>query len=141
MNEIMKVLTIITTLCVPPTLVAGIYGMNFDPHASPYNMPELHWFFGYPFALTLMTVIASITLFIMWMNGWLGETPFQSDSHDPPDSRLSDARVVSDPRVVPHSGVSVESGASAKSDVASASTTTSESGRLSESQSSTKPSE
>jgi magnesium transporter len=115
MNEIMKVLTIITTLCVPPTLVAGIYGMNFDPHASPYNMPELHWFFGYPFALSLMAVIASITLIIMWMKGWLGETPFQPDSHDPPDSRLSDARVASDPRIVQHSGVSIESGVSANS--------------------------
>ncbi len=79
MNEVMKVLTIITTLCVPPTLVAGIYGMNFDTHASPFNMPELHWYYGYPFALCLMVIIAAITLFMMWIKGWLGETPFQSE--------------------------------------------------------------
>jgi magnesium transporter len=54
MNEVMKVLTIITTLFIPPTFIAGIYGMNFNPDKSPWNMPELNWFFGYPFALGLM---------------------------------------------------------------------------------------
>ncbi|MBS1956064.1 MAG: magnesium/cobalt transporter CorA [Cyanobacteria bacterium SZAS-4] len=82
MNEVMKVLTIITTLCVPPTLVAGIYGMNFDNNVSPYNMPELRWHYGYPFALGLMVVIAFFTLVVMWLQGWLGEKPFQSDAHD-----------------------------------------------------------
>ncbi len=80
MNEVMKVLTIITTLCVPPTLVAGIYGMNFDNNVSPYNMPELRWHYGYPFALGLMVVIAVLTLIVMWLQGWLGEKPFQSDT-------------------------------------------------------------
>lgn len=79
MNEVMKVLTIITTLCVPPNLVAGIYGMNFDNTVSPFNMPELRWYFGYPYALSLMLIIALTTLLIMWMKGWLGETPFQSE--------------------------------------------------------------
>jgi magnesium transporter len=83
MNEVMKVLTIITTLCVPPTLVAGIYGMNFDYNASPYNMPELKWFWGYPFALLLMMLIAVSTLLIMWAKGWLGETPW---NQDPPET-------------------------------------------------------
>ncbi len=82
MNEVMKVLTIITTLCVPPTLVAGIYGMNFDNNVSPYNMPELRWHYGYPFALGLMVVIAILTLVIMWLQGWLGEKPFQSEAHE-----------------------------------------------------------
>lgn len=82
MNEVMKVLTIITTLCVPPTLVAGIYGMNFDNNVSPYNMPELRWHYGYPFALGLMVVIAVLTLIVMWLQGWLGEKPFQSDTHE-----------------------------------------------------------
>jgi magnesium transporter len=41
MNEIMKVLTIIATVFIPLSFVAGIYGMNFDPEASPWNMPEL----------------------------------------------------------------------------------------------------
>ncbi len=82
MNEVMKVLTIITTLCVPPTLVAGIYGMNFDNNVSPYNMPELRWHFGYPFALGLMVIIAIFTLIVMWLQGWLGEKPFQSEETD-----------------------------------------------------------
>ncbi|MBU6453786.1 MAG: magnesium/cobalt transporter CorA [Cyanobacteria bacterium REEB67] len=56
LNEVMKVLTIITTICAPPTLIAGIYGMNFKTEVSPFNMPELSWFFGYPFALLLMAL-------------------------------------------------------------------------------------
>jgi magnesium transporter len=50
LNEIMKVLTAISTVVLPMTLVAGVYGMNFD------HMPELHWLFGYPFALGLMAL-------------------------------------------------------------------------------------
>lgn len=59
LNEIMKVLTMISTVVLPMTLIAGVYGMNFD------HMPELHWDWGYPFALTLMTLTgaASLTLF------------------------------------------------------------------------------
>lgn len=48
MNDVMKVLTIVATIFIPLSWVAGIYGMNFD------NMPELHWVFGYPLALGLM---------------------------------------------------------------------------------------
>lgn len=53
MNEIMKVLTQISTLMLPLTFIAGVYGMNFD------NIPELHWSFGYPFALGLMVATAA----------------------------------------------------------------------------------
>ena len=49
-NEIMRVLTVITTLFIPLTFIAGIYGMNFD-------MPEFHWKFGYLFAYALMVVV------------------------------------------------------------------------------------
>ena len=52
MNEVMKRLTIISTIMLPLSLVAGIYGMNFE------HMPELKWMYGYPFALGLMVVIA-----------------------------------------------------------------------------------
>jgi magnesium Mg(2+) and cobalt Co(2+) transport protein (corA) len=63
LSDVMKVLTVITTICAPPTLVAGIYGMNFNPDSSPYNMPELNWYYGYPFAMILMLVL-SVGLFM-----------------------------------------------------------------------------
>lgn len=72
MNEIMKVLTIISTIFMPLSVIASIYGMNFDPEASPWNMPELNWYFGYPFALLLMAVIAVAMLLMFWRKGWLG---------------------------------------------------------------------
>ena len=71
-NEIMKVLTILTAVFVPLTLISGIYGMNFSPQASPYNMPELHWRWGYPFALGLMAVVATALLLYFHFKGWLG---------------------------------------------------------------------
>ncbi|HKR63406.1 MAG TPA: magnesium/cobalt transporter CorA [Thermoanaerobaculia bacterium] len=62
-NEIMKVLTIFSAVMLPLTLIAGIYGMNFE------HMPELHWIHGYPFALGLMIVIA--IMMVCWF-GWRG---------------------------------------------------------------------
>jgi magnesium transporter len=50
LNEIMKVLTMISTIVLPMTLIAGVYGMNFE------QMPEIKWDYGYPFALTLMAI-------------------------------------------------------------------------------------
>ena len=47
MNEVMKVLTIMASIFIPLTFLAGIYGMNFDPEAGPWNMPELRWAWGY----------------------------------------------------------------------------------------------
>lgn len=47
MSEVMRVLTIIATLFIPPTFIVGVYGMNFDPAAGPWNMPELAWPYGY----------------------------------------------------------------------------------------------
>lgn len=57
MNEVMKVLTIFATIFMPLGFIAGLYGMNFNT-ASPYNMPELSWAYGYPFALGLMLFTA-----------------------------------------------------------------------------------
>jgi magnesium transporter len=57
MNEVMKVLTIISTIFIPLSFIAGVYGMNFNPQASPLNMPELSWRYGYLFALGLMLLI------------------------------------------------------------------------------------
>jgi magnesium transporter len=70
-NDIMQVLTIITTIFVPLTFVAGIYGMNFDTEASVLNMPELKWAFGYPACLMLMVLIALAELWFFWKRGWI----------------------------------------------------------------------
>jgi len=71
MNEIMKVLTIIATIFIPLTFIAGIYGMNFNPEASPYNMPELQWYWGYPAAMAVMAVLAVVMIFYFKRKGWL----------------------------------------------------------------------
>lgn len=65
LNEVMKVLTVITTICAPPTLIAGIYGMNFHTD-SPYNMPELSWTYGYFFALALMAIASTLMLLLLF---------------------------------------------------------------------------
>lgn len=65
MNEIMKVLTIIGTIFIPLTFVAGIYGMNFE------YMPELQVWWAYPACLTVMVVIAAILLLYFRRREWL----------------------------------------------------------------------
>jgi magnesium transporter len=71
MNEIMKTLTIIATIFMPLSFIAGLYGMNFNPAASPWNMPELNWRYGYPFALTIMAIVAGIMLSYFKRHGWI----------------------------------------------------------------------
>jgi magnesium transporter len=75
MNEVMKVLAIFATLFIPLTFIAGIYGMNFDTERSPWNLPELGWYFGYPFALGLMVATAIALLVYFRRKGWLGSSP------------------------------------------------------------------
>ena len=65
MNEVMKVLTIIATIFIPLTFVAGIYGMNFE------NMPELGWEYGYFAALTVMAILGAIMVYFFRRNHWL----------------------------------------------------------------------
>jgi magnesium transporter len=79
MNEIMKVLTIISVIFIPLTFIAGIYGMNFS-HTSadgkttiPDNMPELYWNHGYVYAWALMLIIAGIQLYVFWKKGWFNK--------------------------------------------------------------------
>lgn len=74
MNEVMKVLTIIATIFIPLTFISGIYGMNFDPAASPWNMPELRSPYGYVSVIAAMTVIAAGLLGWFQYKGWLGDT-------------------------------------------------------------------
>lgn len=71
MNEVMKVLTIIATIFIPLTFIAGIYGMNFDPDVSPYNLPELGWYYGYPASLLLMAIITVGLVYFFKKKGWL----------------------------------------------------------------------
>ncbi|MFM9266115.1 magnesium/cobalt transporter CorA [Tychonema sp. BBK16] len=70
MNEIMKLLTVISSIFIPLTFVAGIYGMNFNTEKSPFNMPELNWYFGYPLCWGLMLTIASSLVYFFWRRGW-----------------------------------------------------------------------
>jgi len=76
MNEIMKVLTIISVIFIPLTFIAGIYGMNFsrvDPVTNkqmPANMPELYSPHGYYYALIGMGLIAVIQVIVFWKKGW-----------------------------------------------------------------------
>jgi len=63
-NNIIKVLTIVSVVGVPPTLVASMYGMNF------HNMPELDWAWGYPYALALIVVTAIGPLLWFKWRGW-----------------------------------------------------------------------
>ncbi len=65
-NEIMKVLTVFSAIMLPLTLIAGIYGMNFA------NEPELHWHFGYYYALGLMGITAAGMLLWFRRRGWIG---------------------------------------------------------------------
>lgn len=72
LNEIMKVLTVIATIFMPLSFITGLYGMNFDRAVSPWNMPELGWSFGYPFALGLMVATAVGLLLYFRRRGWIG---------------------------------------------------------------------
>ena len=70
MNEVMKLLTIISTIFIPLSFVAGVYGMNFDT-SSPWNMPELKWYMGYPFALGIMGIVGIGLAMSFRRRGWL----------------------------------------------------------------------
>ncbi len=72
LNEVMTVLTLIATIFIPLSFIAGIYGMNFDPTASPFNMPELSWRYGYFFALGLMAITGCVLVLYFRWRGWIG---------------------------------------------------------------------
>ncbi len=80
MNEIMKLLTVISTIFIPLTFIAGVYGMNFSTEKSPLNMPELNWYWGYPACLGVMGAIALCLVFFFWRRGWFEN--FSSISKD-----------------------------------------------------------
>jgi magnesium transporter len=76
MNDVMRILTIVSSIFIPLTFIAGVYGMNFswqDPLTGklmPHNMPELHEPNGYLYTLLAMAFIAVVQLIIFWRKGW-----------------------------------------------------------------------
>ncbi|MGI4885812.1 MAG: magnesium/cobalt transporter CorA [Janthinobacterium lividum] len=76
MNEVMKVLTIISSIFIPLSFIVGLYGMNFQHddghgHVLPLNMPELYQPWGYPVLLAILAVIVAGQLYYFWRKGWL----------------------------------------------------------------------
>ena len=65
MNEVMKLLTVVSAIFIPLTFLAGLYGMNFE------YMPELKWHWGYFTCLAVMGAIAGGLIFFFWRKGWL----------------------------------------------------------------------
>lgn len=64
-NQIIKIFTVASVVFLPPTLVASVYGMNFE------LMPELQWHFGYPWAIALMVASAALPFLFFKRRGWL----------------------------------------------------------------------
>jgi magnesium transporter len=76
MNEIMKVLTIISSIFIPLSFIAGVYGMNFsreDPETGEvfrFSMPELYLPYSYPILIFLMTSLVLVQLYLFYKKGW-----------------------------------------------------------------------
>jgi magnesium transporter len=64
-NRVVKIFTVVSLVFMPPTLLASIWGMNFD------EMPEIHWKYGYVFALAMMVLSSSLTVWIFRRKNWL----------------------------------------------------------------------
>lgn len=82
MNEIMKVLTIISSIFIPLSFIVGIYGMNFsreNPETgaiNKLNMPELYHPYGYPILVCVMLLLIAGQLYFFYRKGWLGKNDF-----------------------------------------------------------------
>jgi len=68
-NEVMKVLTVMSTIFIPLTFLVGVWGMNFE------HMPELHWHWAYPAVLLVMLAVAGSLFFYFRRRGWIGREP------------------------------------------------------------------
>lgn len=64
-NRVVKIFTVVSLVFMPPTLLASIWGMNFD------EMPEIHWKYGYIFAIAMMVFASALTLWIFKRKNWL----------------------------------------------------------------------
>ena len=85
MNETMRVLAVISTIFIPLTFIAGVYGMNFDTKASDLNMPELGSPVGYPLVLGAMGLIAIALVVFFYRRGWFQGVG--AETSRPPESR------------------------------------------------------
>jgi magnesium transporter len=92
MNEVMKVLTIIATIFIPLSFIAGLYGMNFHDDVSPWNMPELSWRWGYPFCLAIMAGVAGLLLWYFQRKGWLSNHDITTELSPRSSPRSAGAR-------------------------------------------------
>ncbi|HEY2735095.1 MAG TPA: magnesium/cobalt transporter CorA [Polyangiales bacterium] len=81
MNEIMKTLTLMSTVMLPITFIAGLYGMNFE------HMPELKQPWGYPAALSLMGGVTIGTLLWFRRKGWIGSKDMEVPDEDEADTK------------------------------------------------------
>lgn len=71
MNQVMKMLTLIATVFIPLSFLAGVFGMNFDRSAGPWNQPELGWQYGYPAFWGLCLVVVGVLLGVFRRKRWL----------------------------------------------------------------------
>lgn len=70
-NDVISYLTIVSVIFMPLTFLVGVWGMNFDPESSPWNMPELKAYYGYPASLMFMAIVAvGLIAFFKWKK-WL----------------------------------------------------------------------
>ena len=70
MNQVMKVLTVVSSIFVPLTFIASVYGMNFDPEVSSWKMPELEWSYGYVLCMVVMGLISLTQVLWFHRQGW-----------------------------------------------------------------------
>jgi magnesium transporter len=86
-NDVMKTLAVLSAIILPLSLIAGIYGMNFE------NIPELKSRYGYYLTLLVMAAVAIILLFFFWWRGWIFQRDLplvaQLTNKDDPDNNIS----------------------------------------------------
>jgi magnesium transporter len=71
LNDVMRVLTVIATIFIPLTFIVGVYGMNFGVNEhSPWAMPELHWYYGYPLLWLFMLLLSGGMILFFKRKGW-----------------------------------------------------------------------
>ena len=88
MSDVMKTLTVVSSIFIPLTFIAGVYGMNFNTETSPLNMPELNAYWGYPICLVGMGSLGLSLFYFFWRKGWLESTVIEPiDFLDSPSDR------------------------------------------------------